>query len=114
MKNVAGIFDNEILADRAVSELLAEGFVKDDISLLMSDQTRNNLFNRTDDEANRTAKGAVAGATIGGALGAILAGLTAAGHASDCRSGRGRSFRRWRWCCCRWYCRSIGSCRFCR
>lgn len=79
MVTVSGVFDSEISADRAVSELLNEGFVKDDISLLMSDQTRNRLFNSTDDEANRAAKGAVAGATFGGALGALIAGLTAAG-----------------------------------
>ena len=76
---VAGIFDNELAADAAVSKLLAEGFTKDEVSLLMSDQTRDKLFSSTDDEANRAAKGAVAGATIGGALGALIASLTAAG-----------------------------------
>ncbi len=79
MITVSGIFDNSITADAAVSELLSEGFVKDDISLLMSDQTRDRLFSSTDDEANRVAKGTVAGAVAGGALGALLVGLTAAG-----------------------------------
>ena len=79
MKMVTGIFDNKIAADATVSKLLDGGFVKDDISLLMSDKTRNNLFSSTDDEVNRAAKGAVAGATVGGALGALIAGLTAAG-----------------------------------
>lgn len=79
MKAVTGIFDNEISADRAVSDLLNEGFAKDDISLLMSEQTRNKIFSSTDDEANRTAKGAVAGAAFGGAIGALIAGLTSAG-----------------------------------
>lgn len=79
MRTIAGIFDSEIAADRVVSEFLDEGFSKDDISLLMSEQTRNRLFSSTDDEANRTAKGAVAGATLGGAIGAIIASLTTAG-----------------------------------
>jgi len=79
MHTIAGIFDNDIMAEKAVAELLGEGFVKDDISLLMSSQTRDRLFSSTDDEANRVAKGAVAGATVGGALGALLVGLTSAG-----------------------------------
>ena len=79
MKAVSGVFDSQIVAENVVSSLLNEGFIKDDISLLMSDHTRNRLFSSTDDEANRAAKGAVAGASIGVALGAIIAGLTAAG-----------------------------------
>lgn len=79
MITIAGIFDSDIVADKAVSELLSDGFVRDDISLIMSDQTRDRLFSSTDDEANRAAKGAVAGAAVGGTLGAIVAGLTAAG-----------------------------------
>ena len=79
MKTVAGIFDNQIVADKAVSELLDVGFTKDDISLIMSEQTRNTLFSRTDDEANRTAKGTATGAALGGALGALVAGLTVVG-----------------------------------
>jgi len=79
MTAVAGIFDYSLTADRAVSELLSEGFVKDDISLLMSEQTRGKFFSSTDDEGNRTAKGAVAGATVGGVLGALIAGLTTVG-----------------------------------
>ena len=79
MKTIAGIFDNEMGADRGVSELLDVGFVKDDISILMTEHTRKSLFSSTDDEANRTAKGAITGASIGAALGALLVGLTAAG-----------------------------------
>lgn len=79
MNNIAGIFDSQVVADRAVAELLDIGFSKDDISLIMSDKTRNHIFNSTDDEASRTAKGGAAGALIGGALGALIAGLTAAG-----------------------------------
>lgn len=79
MKNVAGIFDNNMTADRAVAALLDEGFEKDDISMIMSDRTRDKLFSSTDDEANRVAKGGIIGATFGGALGALAAGLTTVG-----------------------------------
>jgi hypothetical protein len=79
MKAVAGVFDSEITADRAVASLLDEGFSKDDISLLMSDKTRDRLFSSTDDEANRVAKGGIVGAALGGGLGALAAGLTAVG-----------------------------------
>ncbi len=79
MKTVAGIFDSDITADRAVSSLLDEGFRKDDISLIMSDKARETLFSSTDDEANRVAKGGIMGATLGGAVGALIAGLTTVG-----------------------------------
>jgi len=79
MKNVAGIFDNKIMVDRSVAELLDADFTKDDLSLIMSEQTRNKLFSSTDDEVNRVAKGAASGAVLGTALGALIAGLTAAG-----------------------------------
>jgi len=79
MKTVAGIFDSRIVADTAVAELLDVGFTKDNISLIMSEQTKKTFFSSTDDEANRTAKGATTGAVLGGALGALVAGLTVAG-----------------------------------
>lgn len=79
MKVVAGIFDNDLTADRAVSSLLDEGFSKDEISLIMSDKTRDKIFSSTDDEANRVAKGGIVGASIGGTLGALIAGLTTVG-----------------------------------
>jgi len=79
MKTIAGIFDSQLTADRAVASLLDEGIAKDDISLIMSDKTRNKLFSSTDDEANRVAKGGVVGAALGGTLGALLASLTTIG-----------------------------------
>jgi hypothetical protein len=79
MAKIAGVFDNSFVANKAVGQLLNEGFSKDDISLIMSEQTRNKLFSSTDDEADRTVKGAASGAAVGGALGALIAGLTAAG-----------------------------------
>jgi hypothetical protein len=79
MKTIAGIFESNITADRAVSALLDEGFTKDEISLIMSDKTRQKIFTSTDDEANRVARGGAVGAALGGALGALAAGLTTVG-----------------------------------
>ncbi|MBY0407630.1 MAG: hypothetical protein K2Q01_08050, partial [Rickettsiales bacterium] len=79
MTNVSGIFNSKYEADQAVSRLLNDNFKTSEISLLMTDRTRDTLFTSTDDEATRAAKGGVTGAAIGGALGALIAGLTAVG-----------------------------------
>jgi len=79
MKTVAGVFESKLTADHAVSSLLDEGFVKDEISLIMSDKARDTLFSSTDDETNRVAKGGAVGAALGGAVGALIAGLTGVG-----------------------------------
>ncbi len=79
MKYVAGIFDSRFEAEQALAELMTAGVERDKISLIMTDETKSKLFNMTDDEGEKTAKGAAAGAAIGGALGALIAGLTAVG-----------------------------------
>lgn len=79
MKTIAGIFDSQFSADQAVATLMEEGFARDDISLIMSDKTRDTLFSSTDDEASRVAKGGVLGAALGGVIGALVAGLTTVG-----------------------------------
>src|SRR6185369_3942353 len=77
MKNICGIFDNRDRAETAVTELLAAGIPQGQISLIMSDATRNRMFVVGRDEAGEAAKGAVEGAAVGGSFGAIIAGLTA-------------------------------------
>ncbi len=79
MTNVSGIFNSKYEADQAVSRLLSENFKTSEISLIMTDKTRDTLFTSTDDEATRAAKGGATGATVGGAIGALIAGLTAVG-----------------------------------
>lgn len=78
MITITGIFDNQLEANRAVTELLNEGISNDDISLLMSDKTHKEVFSSNDEEGEQ-AKAGVAGAVVGGGLGALLAGLTAVG-----------------------------------
>ena len=78
MKNVSAVFETRFEAERAVSQLMSEGFSNNDISLIMSDSARN-AFAKEDEEIDRVAKGGAAGAAIGSTLGALLAGLTAVG-----------------------------------
>ncbi|MDP9128341.1 MAG: hypothetical protein M3N08_08810, partial [Pseudomonadota bacterium] len=79
MATVAGVFDNALEANQAITELLETGIARDNISLLMSDKTRTKFFPASDDANDRLVKDAAAGSAAGGAFGALLAGLTAVG-----------------------------------
>ena len=80
MTNVAGIFDNAIHANSALSSLLDADFKKEDISIIVSDNVKHVIFPApVDDESTRSTKGGAAGALFGGAAGALIAGLTAVG-----------------------------------
>src|SRR5438132_9593949 len=74
---ITGIFHNRESAERGVEDLLAAGFPREDISILMSETTRGREFGVK--EATKAPEGAATGATIGGILGAIAAGLAAVG-----------------------------------
>jgi hypothetical protein len=82
---MTGMFRDREGAERAYGSLTARGYGKDDVSLLMSDETRARCFPPT--AADRTelgtkaAEGAGVGGVAGGALGALLLGLAAAGFA---------------------------------
>lgn len=79
MTKVTGVFESKLEANKALADLLNQGFSQNEISLLVTDKSRDQFFTTTDDEVNRVAKGGAAGAAIGGTLGAIVAGLTAVG-----------------------------------
>ncbi|MFO1241763.1 MAG: general stress protein [Rickettsiales bacterium] len=79
MKIVTGSFDNRANAERAIDELLDRGFMRDDISLVMSDRTRDTLFTKEETTGDKAAKGGITGAAATGAAGALLAGLSAVG-----------------------------------
>jgi hypothetical protein len=72
---VTGLFKSRSNAERAVEDLLAHGWSRDDISLLMSDATQGREFGLA--MASKAPEGAAAGGTIGGVLGAVAAGLVA-------------------------------------
>lgn len=74
---VTGIFSNRASAELAVDQLVASGYARDDISVLMSDATRGREFGITED--SKAPEGAAAGAALGGVLGAIAAGLISIG-----------------------------------
>lgn len=99
MKTIVGLFDHRSDADAAVRDLVDLGIDRDDISLVASDGTQSGVFppdsarsdrstvatssadrdvpyTRTNDEANATADGALAGAAIGG-VGGLLLSLSA-------------------------------------
>jgi hypothetical protein len=82
---MTGLFRDRDSAERAYGTLATRGYGRDDVSVLMSEETRNRHFAR--DERSRTelgskaAEGAGIGAVAGGGLGALLAGMAAAGIA---------------------------------
>jgi hypothetical protein len=80
MKTVVGLFENYMDADRAVSELNARGFNRNEISVAARDSAvRDRIVGTTGQEravAESAGAGAVGGATIGG-LGGLLVGLGA-------------------------------------
>jgi hypothetical protein len=76
-KLVTGLFKSKVAAEAAVDALMKRDFTRDDISVLMSDATRNKEFalqTRT-----HAADGAGIGGAVGGAVGAVLAAITAVG-----------------------------------
>jgi hypothetical protein len=82
---MTGLFRDRDSAERAYGTLTSRGYGTEDVSLLMSEETRKRHFNDPDtartDLGTKAAQGAGAGAVAGGGLGALLAGLAAAGIA---------------------------------
>jgi hypothetical protein len=81
---MTGLFRDRDSAERAYGCVTSRGYGKDDVSLLMSDDTRTRCFADTaaDTElGTKATEGAGIGAVTGGGIGALLAGLAAAGIA---------------------------------
>ena len=80
MKTVVGLFENYTDADRAVSELNARGFNRNEISVAARDSAlRDRVVGETGKEravAETAGAGAVGGAVVGG-LGGLLVGIGA-------------------------------------
>lgn len=76
-KLVTGLFKSKVAAESGVDSIMKRGFTRDDISVLMSDATRNKEFalqTRT-----HAADGLGIGSAVGGAVGAVLAAIAAVG-----------------------------------
>jgi hypothetical protein len=82
---VTGLFHDRDSAERAYASITSRGYDKDDVNLVMSDETRKRHFLDTPhvhtELGNKAAKGAGIGGAIGGSVGAIAAAVAAMGTA---------------------------------
>jgi hypothetical protein len=78
-KLVTGLFKNRVAAEAAVDAIIKRGYTRDQISVLMSDATKNKEF--AVQTVSHAADGAGIGGAVGGAVGAVLAAIAAAGTA---------------------------------
>jgi len=80
---VTGLFNDRASAERAYESLHARGYGRDDVNLVMSDDTRKKQFGTTQgaqtELGTKAAEGAGVGGAIGGTVGAILAAIVAVG-----------------------------------
>ncbi len=80
---LTAVFKDRIAAEQAFNLAENRGYSRDDISVLMSDDTRKLHFTDTDHEethlGNKSLEGAGAGAGIGGTVGAIIGAIAAIG-----------------------------------
>ncbi len=76
-KLVTGLFKTRVAAEAALDAIIKRGYTRDDISVLMSDATKNKEF--AVETGTRAADGAGIGGALGGALGATLAAIAAVG-----------------------------------
>ena len=79
---ITGLFRNREAADNAYQALIDLGYSRDDINLVMSDETRNRYYPANDtphETGHKTMEGAGVGGAIGTTVGAILGALAAIG-----------------------------------
>jgi uncharacterized protein (TIGR02271 family) len=79
---VTGLFYDRDSAERAYQGLASRGYTKDDVNLVMSDETRRRHFGdggAKTELGNKAAEGAGIGGGVGGVLGAALAAVAATG-----------------------------------
>lgn len=80
---LTGTFRDRESAERAYGSLTSRGYSKDDVNVLMSDDTRKRHFSSESsmktELGSKAAEGGATGAAIGGVAGAIVGVLAAAG-----------------------------------
>jgi hypothetical protein len=81
---LTGMFRDRESAERAYGSLSSRGYTKDDVNLLMSDETRDKYFKDDDDApdtelGSKALEGAGLGSAIGGTTGAVLGAIAAIG-----------------------------------
>lgn len=79
---VTGMFRDRESAERAYTALANRGYTRDEVNLMMSDETRRRHFDadaaKTTELGTKALEGAGAGAAIGGTVGGVLAAIAAA------------------------------------
>jgi len=81
-KMLTGMFADRESAENAYNSLYERGYSKDDINLIMSDETRKKHFSQDVEETEigtKAAEGAGKGSAIGGTVGAIVGVVAALG-----------------------------------
>jgi hypothetical protein len=82
-RQVTGLFLDRDSAERAYRTVTELGYERDDVNLVMSDETRKRYFSGDDTQStelgSKAAEGAGIGGAIGGTLGAIAGAIAAAG-----------------------------------
>lgn len=80
---LTGLFPDRASAERAYQGLVERGYDREDVNLVMSDETRGRHFPQDGtlgtELGHKAAGGAGIGASIGGALGAVVAAVAAVG-----------------------------------
>jgi hypothetical protein len=97
-KMVVGVFRDRLDADRVFDRLLGMGYLDSEVSVLMSDQTRDNYYTATgtrDTEERKHEAGSLAtegmavGGAVGTAVGAAIAAVLAVGTTLAIPTGGG-------------------------
>jgi hypothetical protein len=83
---ITGLFRDRESAERAYSSLSSRGYSKDDVNLMMSDETRRRYFgsSKSDNDTelgSKALEGAGVGSAIGGTLGGVIGAIAAIGTA---------------------------------
>ena len=79
---LTGLFKDRESAEKAYSSMSSRGYTKDDVNVMMSDETRNKYYpagSATSELGDKAMEGAGVGSAIGGTVGAVLAGIAAIG-----------------------------------
>ncbi len=83
---ITGVFKDRESAEHAYRSIHERGYDKDDVNLVMSDDTRKRYFETREDDTvadtelgSKALEGAGAGAGIGGTVGAVAAAIAAIG-----------------------------------
>lgn len=81
---IVGLFKNPTNAEHIYTNLLMQGYSKDEISLILSDETRKTYFFdqedvSTTDLGNKALEGVGVGSIVGGTVGGIAAAIAAIG-----------------------------------